>query len=787
MSGSLIGGVVGATIGFVASGFNPMGAVYGFSLGSMAGGLLLPTDMPKQYGPRLTDLRVQASEYGAPIPIVYGTVAIQGTVIWAGDLVEVASETETGGKGGPTQTTVNYSYFGNFAVALCEGPIAGVLRVWAGPEKRLIYDGITLEGGTMRVYLGDETQEPDPLIEADKGVGNVPAYRGTAYAVFENFPLEKDGNRLPFLTFEVSSTASGGACGVDYDLIGTAPNQLRMYDHPPVKLGQFDGTRSGGYTVTAADNDGNVYIAYEENDGVSGYTWAIKRVSATAPVSESVLYLGAAFDHIFDVSIAYNPLTHQLGVIQENTENFALIDCSTFTLASVSLLALAKRDIIYHDASGGFRFLDAQTEYITVGGVTVLSPDCYGISDLRFTGKLIDAGPHGLVVSQQAGTFLNGSPLSAIEYDFYDSTRDRLGTVAGWVWGIGYYDFATGTESIATDDPATRLSARYSPAHDRIICYGGGGVQVLNPEDYTVDCQLFAGRLAYADGSEVAEGGGQYAPVLLPSSSRKVVCVPVSGGPCDVFAFPIGVSGAGVSLASVVADLSERAGESRYDVGQLTDTVEGYVIARQTEVRAALEPLRTAYFFDAVESQGVIRFVKRGGDTVTTIPDDDLGARDAGGDGPEPLEVTRRMEVELPRAVTVKYLLAATDYSPAAKQARRLIGYSGDEQTVELPIVMSDTKAQEVAEVNLHCAWVERLSYRFTLPRKYSFLEPTDLVLVKGHLMRLVSVKATPSGVLQCDALADDTSYYAPHVVVTETPPIDKVIDRPGFTRLELF
>ena len=55
----------------------------------------------------------------------------------------------------------------------------------------------------MRVYSGSETQEPDPLIEAKQGTGNAPAYRGTAYVVFERFAADNYGNRIPQLQFEV--------------------------------------------------------------------------------------------------------------------------------------------------------------------------------------------------------------------------------------------------------------------------------------------------------------------------------------------------------------------------------------------------------------------------------------------------------------------------------------------------------------------------------------------------------------------------------------------------------
>ena len=41
----------------------------------------------------------------------------------------------------------------------------------------------------MRFYRGTAVQAVDPLISAKQGSGNAPAYRGTAYVVFEHFPL----------------------------------------------------------------------------------------------------------------------------------------------------------------------------------------------------------------------------------------------------------------------------------------------------------------------------------------------------------------------------------------------------------------------------------------------------------------------------------------------------------------------------------------------------------------------------------------------------------------------
>jgi GTA TIM-barrel-like domain/Putative phage tail protein len=161
----------------------------------------------KREGPRLDNLQIQASTEGAPIPEMAGRVRIAGQIIWATRFKEVPTTQSTGGGkgvGGGSVKSTTYSYFANFAVALCEGPIDRIGRIWADGKP------LSLAGITIRVHLGTMDQAPDPLIEGIEGSGYVPAYRGTAYVVFDNLALEKFGNRLPQLTFEVFRRVSSG-------------------------------------------------------------------------------------------------------------------------------------------------------------------------------------------------------------------------------------------------------------------------------------------------------------------------------------------------------------------------------------------------------------------------------------------------------------------------------------------------------------------------------------------------------------------------------------------------
>jgi hypothetical protein len=151
-------------------------------------------------GPRLKDLKISASTYGAAIPWVFGQTRVPGNMIWSTPIKEHKKK-KFGGKGG---TSNQYTYSCTYAMGLCRGPIKQVRKVWA--DGKLIYD---ITAGTvanikyrMRFYLGDENQVPDSAVAADLGDNAVP-FRGLAYILFDDMALADFGNRIPQITAEV--------------------------------------------------------------------------------------------------------------------------------------------------------------------------------------------------------------------------------------------------------------------------------------------------------------------------------------------------------------------------------------------------------------------------------------------------------------------------------------------------------------------------------------------------------------------------------------------------------
>ena len=194
-AGSAIGGAIGGTVAGLSSAV--IGRAVGATLGRVIDARLMGGSEPVETG-RVDRFRVTQGSEGEPVARVFGRMRVGGQVIWASDFLETSSTTRHGGKGSaPGRDVTSYSYSVSLAVGLCEGEITRVARVWADGEE------LDLSSVAMTVYTGTNDQMPDPLIEAIEGAGQVPAYRGTAYVVFEDLPLGQFGNRIPQLSFEV--------------------------------------------------------------------------------------------------------------------------------------------------------------------------------------------------------------------------------------------------------------------------------------------------------------------------------------------------------------------------------------------------------------------------------------------------------------------------------------------------------------------------------------------------------------------------------------------------------
>lgn len=303
---TLILTAVGTAVG------GPLGGAIGALIGQQVDHAIFA---PKtRHGPRLGELAVQTSSYGTAIPKIFGTMRAAGTVIWATELQEHRS-TSGGGKGRPK--TVQYSYSASFAVALSGRPIRGVRRIWAdGKLLRGAAGDFKSETG-FRLYLGGEDQQGDPLIAAVEGVGQAPAFRGLAYALFEDFQLADYGNRIPLLSFEIVAEEEPLTAGAVAEALsegevrdGGTPSMIgyaasgdsvrgaieALGDLAPLSLTEDAGVLklrvgAGGVVAIGADEAG------AKGGGIGGRTEIQRRAAGAVPGEVAISYYDLARDY----------------------------------------------------------------------------------------------------------------------------------------------------------------------------------------------------------------------------------------------------------------------------------------------------------------------------------------------------------------------------------------------------------------------------------------------------------------------------------------------------------
>lgn len=160
---------------------------------------------------KFTNLRdsfkITKAEYGTPIPLIFGKMRVPGQIIWADKITEKQNIFNIKKYVSATHVlqnnqTTELEYYANFAMALCEGEILEINRIWHHNEV------IDQSHYNFRIYKGSANQMPDPLIEASIKDDGAPAYRDLAYVVFEQLPLSDFDNMIPNLSFEVTRKAN---------------------------------------------------------------------------------------------------------------------------------------------------------------------------------------------------------------------------------------------------------------------------------------------------------------------------------------------------------------------------------------------------------------------------------------------------------------------------------------------------------------------------------------------------------------------------------------------------
>lgn len=631
-NGQIIGGVVGAVVGYFVG--NP---VLGAQIGMTIGGLVDPA---KVQGPRLDDLAQQTSTYGAFIPRAYGTIAVHGNVFWIQGDSLIERSAEDSGKGGPT--VEEFEYFASFAVSLCEGPIDGIRRIWIGGQ--LWYDAGSADLATViasnesstkfTLYTGTETQEADPLIQADRGAANVPAYRGIAYIVFNELPLNDYGNTLAGTQVKVEVVKSGTLTYILEEYGSATTGRL------PVALKKYGDHI---YVVNSSAATLEVFnVGNPANPLLVGSVAALTSPSDIA-IQDGYAYVsgGANTFRVFSLFDAQHPTlvgscaaaSYSDAVAVEN-EYAYVVSQNTDQLRVYWVANPYAPELIYSITTGADPMaVAASGGYVYVCTDSANTLEVYSAFSTSILASVpLDAGAHSLTIE---GGYAYVTATTSDTLTIFDLANPELPVE------VGSISRAWAPVSVSVRDDYAYVATR-----------NNSQLQVFNVYDKTAP--FFVGEIVIASSPQACTNDADMVYVVGDSDTMKAY----------LFADNQITSGTTTLGDIVEAEClkSELLSASDLDVTDLTDTVRGYRISSLGPIRAGVDPLRKAWPFDAVQHGYQIKFKARGGASVATITEAELDAREAGAAPGVQVTNVREMDTLLPDQLTIKYLDSAREY-----------------------------------------------------------------------------------------------------------------------------
>lgn len=730
-------------------------------------------------GPRQENLKAQTSKYGDPIARVYGNVRVAGAVVWLkGNKVDEHKQTKRSKALGPI--TVNYTYTADFAVAFsANGPVTAIARVWA--DQKLVYDnganGLQIaigsgkhatknalaKGSSIKTYLGTETQTSDPDIEADIGVGLVPAWPRVVYLVIKNFPLDQFGIRVPNMEAEIICAGQTTAISVD----------------PASDAQDFNDINGSRYASTDVTNDLITLNAIPSGDLIwstsNGEGIGMDRVLITDRGDVFAIAHDGAEKRVWVFDAPTGAIKASFNYGSSFSDGFGQLDDITLAtgVSYVLFVSYLVSRLYKNDGTGWIDLWSGAGEGLGIQTLSLGPEWAYMIVGIATKylarARWDEASLRTLEFPSIAGS-MSGDFLSA----YYDQGSDSLVVLTSTNL---YVCDAELTTILASTTLGYGTIPTPSRLYSRRMSSGDGLVAVRNYSnndfhEYFIS-NLVESRHIVASTTSWTNKGVTFTPFGLNPDWQMAF---VEAGFLYWF-FPR-IERATVALADVI---SAECGlvDLTVDVSAITKRIDGYTVREVTAPRAVVEDLIRLNFIDFSQQGGALKFVNRTSTTARNIDILDMGAVDADElDNPKIVEETYPDFRELPAKIMVSYPAYNADYRTGTQSIQRPDGIDGTKATLEFTttMVMSDDEAAQAIDVMFNEMREATAQYKTRLPSKYIDLAAADVVSLPLDSARTVSAAITKIGgetILDTE-LRLRTIDFTSDAVGTTTPTDDK-------------
>ncbi len=731
---------------------------------------------------------VNVSVYGNPIPLSYGTFRHKCDIIWTtGIQPDALNDSEVVATGaGNGDVAFQERYKASWAVKICEGEQGALLRVWMNRE--LVFDFSAEQGdgytshpnfaSKMVYYPGSETQTANPTIEADKGVGNVQAFRGTAYLVFTDIPLGRFGNEIPEVEAEVCATATPNYTTYDVADFETdtdhienfvvARNSSKLYHYTPDLLSIVRrGTAILSQTVNVQD--------YLDDHVASGCdATGIIAIDDVGGRRHDPVYLpcqdgtGAAFFVRYDGTFANSYDDRIAGATFErcfvNNSKLYAADGPNSKIYCFDKTSLALLWVRNGNTTGSF-----EAGNFTVDGAGFVWVVWFdgGDPDSLFLSKI----SHGGIVKNYTFSTPSGLGALGIIYDTEANVFLTGGVAGNKISKVSNANPPTILDTLSGktgDNCGPLFTAQYRFAKSSYWCDGTNIYRIK-----TTALQVRE-TIALSNYSDTGTGTEAYGFGYL----EKAFWICRDAAP-NLSKLPLNRSDRfDNNLDDIVQNLCLRAGIDATDLdvtGLSVVTVAGFVVPDRVPAKDPLELLLAAYqigvrehYENAYGSDGIkLEFVLRADESSTgTVEEEDLGMGE-GEPEEQPLAEERINEEDLPSRVNVRYADVRRAYDSHVQKSSIPpdITSATRQYNLDFPdLVLTDDEAKQLADKILAITWAEDTNVVFTCGLKYLYIEPEDIITVTysgvDKVVRVETVELGENFILQISGVVCDLEAY---------------------------
>lgn len=768
-AGSWVGSAVAGTAAPIFLGMT--GAQLGWAVGGIVGNMLFAPTV-KSHGPRLDDLKVTISSYGANLPYLIGAGRIAGNVVWASEKREIATTTSQGKGGGAESTT--YTYEADVLFELTENVCEALLAVysdgkliWTGdsssPSSSIMASDTVVHWNRLTFYSGAPDQLPDPTYEAFKGAGNASAFRGRSTVFIESLNLP--GGSLPNLTFRLAQYATSG------DAVSSYVNFVGMTG--------IELPEGGAGTCFAADTAYH-YQVYRWNGYVTMYcNMRIQRGNR-----EGVAVMTHDFqppNSVQTYSWAYGtcPVVCSGGnprVLTRGEVGFNAVQAGTHHYYVTDLVTGASELVLtFYSGTGDGNDLNPMTAWCAYDHLT----DRYIVFDVidparRTQGTFMPGLANGTADGHRTAVL----PATCGAPAFYDDVVYIL-----YDDGVSsYVRRYTGGGGVATEggvfiDQTTALPRRVTITQ-ALIKASSRGVFVWDPTNSTDALyKLVEPGDAWVTLSYRTGLGGRNIPNAATNSSIRdfyatdsylqYVENSVNPGVVKTLVFNSATPGSR-TLVQAVTELCLRAGlrADQFDtsgIASVTRPVRGLLTTQAGDTRSALSILMSAFSVYTAGGADKLYFRRLDDAAAATVPYSALGAGiDRHQDNPFTLREAN--DIEVPAQTAVSFLDVDRDYQTNTQYSDRILSVQGNLNQVQMPLAMTASEGKAVADVLESSIAASLLTSTVSVARSYTALQAGDAVNLTdddGSVFRMRIMRRTATGpVISWEVVSDDASVY---------------------------